>query len=340
LTGSETVIRARRKLVDATYVESEIPSRHTPTFTVDPDVRLITPNDLVDVAEAPSGFTVLGAGKTAMDACNWLLDNGVDANQVRWVRPRDPWLFNRVFMQPLELVANYMELQACWVEAAAEATSGDDFAQRLAAQDVFLRIDPDVEPDVFRGATISREELDALRSVTRVVRDGKVRHIGAHRITFEGSEAPAEPGELFVDCTAAGVRPTTPRPVFEPSRITLQYVTIGIVPWAAATIGAVETSRDDDSEKNRLCPPLAFSGNASDMMTLSLAGMTGLVARGSEPDLAAWTEGCRLNPARGAAERMDDPAVSSAFTRLAVQLEPALANLSQRLGGPAAAPTS
>src|SRR3954454_15163482 len=45
LTGAETTIRAS-KLVDATYVQSEIPSRHTPSFAVDPAVRLVTPNDL------------------------------------------------------------------------------------------------------------------------------------------------------------------------------------------------------------------------------------------------------------------------------------------------------
>jgi len=332
LTGSETVIRARRKFVDATYVESSIPSRQTPTYTVDPDVRLITPNDLVDVAEAPSGYTVVGAGKTAMDTCNWLLDNGVDADRIRWVRPRDPWLFNRAFMQPLELVGSYMQLQARWVEAAAEATTGADFARRLAAQDVLLRIDTEVEPDTFRGATISVGELEALRTVSRVVRNGKVRHIGSRRITFDDAEIPAEPGELYVDCTAAGVRATTPRPVFEPGRITLQYVTIGIVPWGAATIGVVEGSRDDDTDKNRLCPPLAFSGDVSDMMALALPGMTGLMARAAEPDLASWAEDCRLNPARGAGDRTTDPQVTSAFATLAGHLEPAMSNLSRRVG--------
>ena len=105
------------------------------------------------------------------------------------------------------------------------------------------------------------------------------------------AEIPAEPGELYVDCTAAGVRATTPRPVFEPGRITLQYVTIGIVPWGAATIGVVEGSRDDDTDKNRLCPPLAFSGDVSDMMALALPGMTGLMARSAEPDLRVLGRG-------------------------------------------------
>ena len=52
LTGAETTIRAR-KLVDATYLASEIPSRHTPPFTIDSDVRLLPPNDLVHLDEPP-----------------------------------------------------------------------------------------------------------------------------------------------------------------------------------------------------------------------------------------------------------------------------------------------
>src|SRR5438105_3095388 len=71
LTGADTIVRAR-KLVDATYVESDIPSRHTPSFMVDEDIKLIPPNDLVTLADVPRGFTVIGAGKTAMDTCNWL----------------------------------------------------------------------------------------------------------------------------------------------------------------------------------------------------------------------------------------------------------------------------
>ena len=87
LTGEERTIRVRRRLVDATYIESSIPSRHVPPFTVDAGVRLIPPNDLVDLDPPAAGFTVLGAGKTAMDTCSWLLDAGVDPDAIEWFRP-------------------------------------------------------------------------------------------------------------------------------------------------------------------------------------------------------------------------------------------------------------
>ena len=49
---------------------------------------------------APSQFVIVGSGKTATDACVWLLGNGVDPDAICWVRPRDPWMLNRAVVQP------------------------------------------------------------------------------------------------------------------------------------------------------------------------------------------------------------------------------------------------
>jgi hypothetical protein len=332
LTGDSTTVRVRRKVVDATHVESSIPSQHTPGFVVDEGVRLVPPNDLVHLGESATGFTIIGAGKTAMDTCNWLLDTGVDPNRIRWVRKRDGWFFNRVYMQPLDLVASYMELQARFVERAAKCDGPDTFLSGLEADGVMLRLDPSVEPDVFRGATVSTLELDALRQIDDVVRLGRVRRIGTQRITFDDGELPTDPNQVYVDCTATGLRPVEPRPVFDHDRITMQYVTIGIAPWSAATIAAVEASDRDDTRKNELCPPVSWTGEASDVLGQAYAGITGLTVRGTEPELAAWNEGCRLNPARGAGDHFDDPRVQSAFAALAENIGEALDHLGQLTG--------
>jgi hypothetical protein len=332
LDGSPTTVTVRRKLVDATYTESSIPSRHTPSFAVDPDVRLIPPNDLVDLDEPASGFTIIGAGKTSMDTCTWLLDAGVSPDRIRWIRSRDGWLFDRASFQPLELVGSYMEMQASWVEAAALADDAKEFALRMEAADVFRRLDPEVEPQVFRGPTVSAIEIDAMRQIENVVRLGRVLRVGTDRVTLTGGSIDSDPREVFVDCTAQGVRPTVTRPIFERDRITLQYVTLGIVPWGAATVGKVEAARDDDAEKNRLCPPLVFTGNASDLLRFAHVGMTGLMARSAESDLAAWTDRCRLNPAMAATERMDDPRVANAYASLATSIGPAMQNLEAKVG--------
>ena len=331
LTGAATTIRTRR-LVDATYIESEIPSRHMPAYAVAAGARLVSPNQLADLDAPPTGFTVIGAGKTAMDTCNWLLDAGVDPDRIQWIRPRDPWLFSRQSFQPLELVGSYMTLQARWVEAAAEAVDGRDFARRLEAVGVFLRIDPEVEPEAYRGAIVSARELEALRTVERVVRRGRVRRIESHRIELEDGEVPTQPDTLHVDCTAAGVRATPVRPIFAGDRITLQYINITGAPWSAATLGLLEATRHDDADKNRLSPPVSFSGHAADLLQFAYAGMSGLYARTSEPDLATWSESCRLNPAAGAARRAGEPDIAAAFTSLMTNFGPAIRNLAARGG--------
>ena len=336
LTGAQTTVRVRKKLVDATYVESSIPSRHRADFYVGSDARMIPPNDLVDLDRPVSNVTVIGAGKTAMDTCTWLLDAGVDPDRIRWIRPRDSWLFERTYMQPLDLIAQYMQMQMHWVEAAAEALDGRDFAHRLEERGVFVRIDRTIEPHLFRGATISLGEVESLQTIQRVVRKGKVRRLDSNRIWLDGGEEPAAPDELFVDCTAAGVRAVASRPVFEPWRVTLLYVTIGFVTWSAATVAAVEAGRSEVDVKNKLCPPVVFSGSIADVLGLAYPAMSGLVARVREPDLFAWNEGCRLNPARGASDHVSDARVVDAFASMMTNTGRALRNLKQR-GGAATA---
>ena len=104
-------------------------------------------------------------------------------------------------------------------------------------------------------------------------------------------------------------------------------------------IGAVEAFIDDDAHKNRLCPPVVFTGAAADLLGLAYAGMTGLLARGAEPELASWTERSRLNPARGASEHLDDPRVPAAFASLGANIDAAMSNLKSRASTSVAQPT-
>jgi hypothetical protein len=89
--------------------------------------------------------------------------------------------------------------------------------------------------------------------------------------------------------------------------------------------------KDDDETKNRLCPPVVFSGHAADILQFASAGMQGLVARGADAEIAAWNRTCRLDPARDAVAHLDDARVADAFRTMAADLGPALTNL-QRFG--------
>jgi len=76
-TGELSEVSVRRKVVDARYLESSIPATHAIPFYVDAAARLIPVNDLPAVAESASSYAVLGSGKTAADACIWLLANAL-----------------------------------------------------------------------------------------------------------------------------------------------------------------------------------------------------------------------------------------------------------------------
>lgn len=337
LTGEETVVKVRRRVVDATYVQSEIPSRHQPTFDIEPGCRVVPPNALVDLDFPASGFTVIGAGKTAMDTCSWLLDAGVDPDSIRWIRHRESWLFERTWFQPLELVGCWLQMTANWIEAAAAAEDGLGFGHDLEERGVFVRIDPAREANLFRGATISLREVEALRSIEHVVRQGKVRAVGTGRIVLEEGEVSTNPSHVHVDCTASGVPYRADRPAFEPGRITLLYVTFGIAPWSAATVAALESVELGDDERNRLSPPVSFPGDIRMALPAVYAALSGQAARMRNPEVTEWNDGCRLNPSRGAAGHGDDPQVADAYSRIFSTFGPAMRNLARRSAEVAAA---
>ena len=77
------------------------------------------------IRERPERFTIIGAGKTALDACVWLLEQGVPASSIRWIKPREAWWLNRRFHQPHTLLPDFYRGIAIQLEAMAQATSVD-----------------------------------------------------------------------------------------------------------------------------------------------------------------------------------------------------------------------
>lgn len=331
LTGESTTVRVRRRLVDATYLESAIPSHHTPSFGTDPDVRVVTPTGLVDLDEPATGFTVLGAGKTAMDTCQWLLDEGVDPDRIRWIRPRDPWILDRAYYQPLDQVATFVEGQAREMEAAARAADLDDLFRRLEASGQLVRLDETVEPTMIHTPSLSQAELADLRSITNVVREGRVGHVRSREIVLDHGSIPTDAGQVHVDCTAAGLRLVPSRPIFEAGRITMQQVRQNQPAINAALIGHLEATRDDDAEKNRLCEPNPYIDRPADWVRWTLKGLRSEDRWREDQDLNTWVEASRLNIARGITEHAHEPLMRSALTRLFEHAEPAVANLERLL---------
>lgn len=308
-------IEVRRKVVDARYLEASVPATHRPSFEVADDASVVPVGALPDEADAARSYVVLGAGKTAVDACLWLLDHGVDPGRIRWVRPQDAWFHDRAGFQPLDLVVGIMEGLAADAEAGARASDVEDLFDRLEATGRMLRIDPEAPATMYRGGMLSDHELTQLRRLGEVIRLGRVRRIERDRTLLERGELETGAGVLHVDCTARGLHTAPPVPIFAPGRIVLQQVRHNSPPFNAALIAFVEAHRDDDEQKNRLCPPNAYASGAVEYPRL-LARTWRTEGRWlGEPDVARWVAASRLNLLQAFPAHQHEPRAQAAVTR-------------------------
>ncbi len=99
VSGHEHQVRVRRRVVNAHYLEPHIPATTPAPFAAEPGM-VIPVHRLVSLGATPGQYVIVGSGKTATDACVWLLGNGVDPDAICWIRPREPWMFNRAVIQP------------------------------------------------------------------------------------------------------------------------------------------------------------------------------------------------------------------------------------------------
>jgi hypothetical protein len=327
VSGETRELDVRRRVVDATYLSPTIPATTPPPFGVADDVRVVAINELVRLSAAPKRYVIVGSGKTASDGIVWLLANGVEPDRIIWVRPREPWMLNRAVVQPDPAVA--LGLAADTMAAAADAESLDDLFLRLEASGVMLRIDRDVVPTMAKTPTLGAWELDLLRTIEHVVRMGHVRHVTGREIVLDGGSVPLAPGSLVVHCAASGLQYPPLVPVWGSDMIRLQTIRVGFPCFCAALAGYVEATRDDDRERNRLCPPNTLPDHPENWARMQVRGTLAARAYGAEPDIAAWANGCALNPARLEPARREDPGVQAAAARLADCVEPGLARMAE-----------
>ena len=329
LTGEETQVRAR-KTVDATWLKTTVPSTHVPTFEVAKGVRLVPPNALPELDAPADGFTVIGGGKTGIDACLWLLENGVEPDAIRWIVPRDGWMIDRKNTQPdPSFFMSSMGAQAAQMEALAEATSVADLFDRLEQNGVLLRLDPSVRPRMFHGATISRAELRELRRVGDVVRLGRVRSIEGERIVLDEGEIETGPGIVHVDCSASAITNLETKPIFAGDTITPQCVRSYQPVFSAAFIAHLEATRDGDEEKNRLASVVPLPNHDTDWLRIMVPFMTNQFLWSQDPELRAWLNGNRLDGFSAVVRSVpaDDEEKQAVIRRMRGAAMPAMANL-------------
>ena len=295
VSGGEIEVSAG-KIVDAAYMNVTVPSMRPPDYEVDDGVVCRPLNDLPKMADRYNHFMIIGAGKTAMDACLFLLGNGLDPSRISWVMPRDSWLVNRAKIQPGKLFSDIVVKSFTGqMQAMAQASCLEELFAGVVGTGHLLRFDDDVWPTMYRCATVTHAELDQLRRIENIIRKGRVKRLSRDRVEFERSTSPTRPDTLYVDCTADGLANRPVQPIFGKGKLTLQSVRTCQQVFSAAFIGHVEASYDDMALQNELCTPLPHPNTEIDYLRSSLLNVTNAARWVRDPELKAWLHNARLD---------------------------------------------
>jgi hypothetical protein len=315
------------RIVDARYLAPSIPAELPPPFGVTEDSRVLPVNDLARLEEAPSQYVVVGSGKTATDACIWLLARGVDPDAICWVRPRDPWMLNRAVVQPDPAI--FLGMAADTMQAAEASSSLEDLFLGLEDAGIMLRIDQTVMPTMAKTPTLATWELEQLRTLENVVRRGHIESVERGRLNFADGSVAVSDDALVVHCAADGLKYPPLVPVWRPEAITLQPIRAGFPCFGAAVVGYVEATRDADAEKNRLCPPTPLPDSMATWARMNVLGTQATLSFSAEPDIKEWSDRVALNPARVPPGHPGSASLDDARERLVRHTKPGLAQLAQ-----------
>ena len=228
--------------------------------------RVIPVNDLVRSEEAPSQYVIVGSGKTATDACIWLLARGVDPDAICWVRPRDPWMLNRAVIQPDPVI--YLGMVADMMRAARRrrrrwttcSCGWRTPASCCASTARSRRPWPRRPPSACGSSTCCAPSSTSYAA-------GHIDTVRRGRIDLaDGSVAVADDA-LVVNCAADGLKNPPRVPIWGPEAITLQ-TDQGGVPLLRG--GARRLRRGDPRRRRReepACPPSSYGNTLTDWAT-------------------------------------------------------------------------
>jgi hypothetical protein len=315
---------AAGKTVDATYMDVEVPSMREPPYAVAAGVHCEPLNGLARLAGQFERFVVIGAGKTGMDACLFLLKSGVDPDRIGWAMPRDSWMLDRANLQAGELFSEGIgRTYFRQLEAAAQSNSFTDLFHRANAAGQLLRFDDEVWPTMFRCATVTQAELVQLRRIRDIIRLGRVTAIEPHEIVLDEGTVETGPATLHIDCTADGLARREVVPVFTGGKITLQTVRACQQVFSGAFIAYIESNYVDESSKNELCTVVPHPDSDVDYARILLADTLNATRWSEDERLKDWLEHSRVDgfTQPGWLDHLDDEgrAALAALTAAAVE---------------------
>lgn len=335
ITGQVYQVGDNTRIVDAACMKVQVPAMRPPPYEVAEGVSLVTPNLLPEIKRPYDAFTVVGAGKTGIDACLWLLEYGVDPKKISWIMPRDSWFLERGGLQPgLAFAERTAESVAAINEAVMAAESPKDLFLRLEKAVQVTRLDDKVWPTMFRCATISLAELEKVKQIGTIVRQGRVVRIEPEEVTLEHGKIQASTDTLYVDCSANALAKLQPVPVFRDREINLQPVRYCQQVFSAAFIAHVEATYSDEKTKNELCCVVPHPYETTDYMAVTLQSHRNGLRWASQPKTAAWLSQARLDWFGTLLPQppSDPTEAASFFAMVAAQTEQLCAKLEQLIG--------
>ena len=296
LTGETHTSSINRKIVYSSYTFGTVPETHQRKFAVCGDVCCVTPKGLASLRGCASNYVVMGSGKTGVDVCLWLLEQGVHSERITWIMPRDAWLFDRRAFQPgSEHYEFRLRRGILDNEAIIGAKGIEDLLDRLAAAGSLLQLDPDIRPTAFKCATVTLAELERLRTIRNVIRHSYVVEIKSGSIVLSGGELSTPPDAVYVDCTASAIAAVPSVPIFSEKSITVQGVRACQPTFSAAFIAHLEANLEDEALKNRLCSPVPYPKDAYDWVTMTLNSGVNQFLWMQHEGIRNWLRGCRLD---------------------------------------------
>jgi hypothetical protein len=226
--------------------------------------------------------------------------NGVPADRLRWIMPRDSWLMNRATVQPGAQFLDRLKLSiATRMQAITDATDLDDLFRRLELDENLFRLDPSVRPEMYHCAIVSPTELEHLRAIRDVVRLGHLDRVEADRLVCRDGTVEVTEPSLYIDSTTPGLPRPPEVPVFDGDRIVLQSVRGCQQVFSAAFIAHVEAAYGDgenpDAARNALCAPVMHPDAPLDWLRMTKADNAAQLRWVQDPELMEWLSRSRLN---------------------------------------------
>ena len=282
-------IEVRKKLVDASYMNVEVPQTHPPLYQWEPSIHIVPPNLLPRLTQSWKKYVVIGAGKTGIDAVLFLLGQGIEPSHIQWVISNDMWMWNRSQIQVGMVGREFTKI----AHAIIDAHQIEDVFLSLEAQGSFFRLDKKIMPKKWRCATVSLAEFDALSKIKDIIRLGRVKYIRADKMELEKGEIPASPDYLYINCSANGLAPRPAKPIFSSEHILLQSVLMCQQVFSASVIAYLESRSLTNDKRNAIWRVIPHPEYIEHLPTCLLSSIENVL--GAQHFMSLWLRRARLN---------------------------------------------